>query len=92
MLLHLGGTAGVPLGRVVAVLSMESPSQDTAELIAAARKAGLVTEVCPPPHKSCVITAEGRKSKLVSVAHIGGLRCGRAESGGNERGSVKTDG
>lgn len=82
MLLHLGGTAGVPLGRVVAVLSMESPSQDTAELIAAARKAGLVTEVCPPPHKSCVITAEGRKSKLyLSPISAGTLRA-RVESGG----------
>ena len=82
MLLHLGGTAGVPLARVVAVLSMESPSQDTAELIAAARKAGLVTEVCPPPQTSGVIPAAGHKSMLyLSPISAGTLRA-RAESGG----------
>ena len=81
MLLHPGGDSGVPLGRIVAVLSLENISEDTEAFIAAARRDGTVIEVCPPPHKSCIIAADGRGRTVYLSPISAGTLGARAAAG-----------
>ena len=82
MLLHLGSDECVPLSRVVAVLNVESMSQEMWEVISKAKKEGSVVEVSRPPHKSCVVVKNGSK-RCFYLSAISSVTLGaRAASGG----------
>ncbi len=82
MLLHVGNDVSVLLQKVVAVLSLEQRSPDTEEFIRSVKSNGKIIEVCPPPHKSCVVV----KEKKATVLYMSGISAGtlgaRAASGG----------
>ncbi|MBR3750649.1 MAG: DUF370 domain-containing protein [Clostridia bacterium] len=81
MLLHIGGDTSVALKGVVAVLNMESLSEDTEEFISSIRKKGCVLEAVPPPHKSCVVTMDGPRVMLYMSAISATTLSARAELG-----------
>ena len=84
MLLHLGSDQCVPLSKVVAVLNVESMSQEMCELVLKAKKEGNTVEVSPPPHKSCVIVENGGKKCFYLSAISSVTLMTRAASGGLE--------
>ena len=82
MLLHIGNDVSVIMSKVIAVLNLEQRSQDTDELIASLEKDGKVIQVCPPPHKSCVVVKE-KKGTVIYMSGISAATLGaRAASGG----------
>lgn len=82
MLLHIGGDIGVPLGKLVAVLNLENNAADTGSFISIAQEDGFVTEVCSPPHKSCVVIADQKGYTLYLSPISANTLAVRAETGG----------
>jgi hypothetical protein len=60
MIIHLGSDTGVQLSKIVAILDIDGqePTSDTKSFLQSAKEKGLVRQVTPPPHKSCVITKD----------------------------------